>query len=52
LDRAHLEARFELLHAERHDRVAVIDAARDARRVLGERGDRDRLQRQRAGDKD
>src|SRR5215475_14081295 len=46
-NRAHLHARLEGLHAERHHLIAVAQAAGDERRVLGERGDRDLAQRQR-----
>src|SRR6185503_19868175 len=48
-ERADPEARFELLYAERHDALAVMDAGRDERLVLRERGDRDRPQHQRTG---
>ena len=36
LDGAHLQPGLELLHAERDDPVAVVDAGGDQRGVLGE----------------
>src|SRR3979411_3021210 len=47
-DSSNFQSGFELLHAERDDPVAVAAPGRDQRRILGEGGDRDRLERERA----